>query len=101
MPISPLDKAAELCIEKLIILFTCRVFGGAGEPILAGYIMSCFICVIGPGVTDIESLREEWDRGVPTGVTDTGPGDTECFISIATRPSLAKRSLFKPLNMST
>ena len=75
--------------------------GGAGDPILDGYIMSCLICVMGPGVTFMDSLMEEWDNGVPTDVTDTGPGDTECFMSIATRPSLARRSLFRPLNIST
>ena len=82
-------------------LNTWREFGGAGDPMLEGYIMSCLMWVMGPGVTDMDSLMEVWDKGVPTGVTDTGPGDTGCFISIATRPSLARRSLFRPLNMST
>ena len=52
-----------------------------------GYIMSCLMWVMGPGV--------------PTGVTDTGPGLTLCFMSRATRPSLARMSLLRPLNRST
>ena len=65
--------------------------------------MSCLMWVMGgPGVTlppDMLSRKEVWLRGVATGVT--GPGLTECFMSRATRPSLARMSLLRPLKMST
>ena len=86
-PLGTTDNTNSHLPSTLGLPLTCLEFGGAGLDMEEGYIMSCLMCVMGPGV--------------PTGVTDTGPGLTLCFMSRATKPSRARMSLLRPLKRST